>query len=60
MYLIQFKGKQGADYCNAKIFTKDLFINETFDFSSFFVQISFGLILKRAAHAHNLSSICRK
>ena len=58
MYLIRFKGKQAADYCNAKRFTKGVFVNQIFDFSSFFEQISFGLKLKTAAYAHNISYIC--
>ena len=35
-----------------------LFINQTFDLSSFFKQICFGFKLQRAAHVHNISSIC--
>ena len=35
-----------------------LFINQAFDLPSFFKQLCFGFKLQRAAHVHNISSIC--
>ena len=35
-----------------------IFINQAFDLPSFFKHICFGFKLQRAAHVHNISSIC--